>query len=127
MSAEGAPDLSSPPPGEGSGEGESPTTPPRDTGFQPVPNDAQLRKPTIPHHPIPVFHSCLRAFVVKNPFSSALSAALTTFFSIVLYPWGFIPVLYLTLRLHLSKLTAFLFLILCLPTSISTLSQKIGH
>jgi len=65
--------------------------------------------------------------VVKNPFSAALSAAVTTFFSIVLYPWGFIPALYIAIRLHLSKLTAFLFLLLCLPSVIASLSQKIGH
>ena len=112
---------------------------PRDTGFQPVPSDVEHKEsqitkesPPLPLTPSPTpplssRPSCLRAFVVKNPFSAALSAALTTFFSIVLYPWGFIPVLYLALRLHLSKLTAFLFLILCLPTFIPTLSQKIGH
>jgi hypothetical protein len=73
--------------------------------------------------PSPPVTSLLR----NTPLNISLCAAVTTFFSIVLYPWGFIPVLYLAVRLHLSKLTAFLFLILCLPTFIPTLSQRIGH
>ncbi|HEY8746800.1 MAG TPA: hypothetical protein VIM11_02420, partial [Tepidisphaeraceae bacterium] len=57
----------------------------------------------------------------------SLTAAISTFFTIVLWPWGFIPVAYLTIRLHLNKIIALIFILLCMPTPIAHLSARLGH
>jgi glycosyltransferase involved in cell wall biosynthesis len=62
-----------------------------------------------------------------SAFNYSLAAAISTFFSIVLWPWGFIPVAYLTFRLHLSKVMAIAFVLLCLPPVIARLSHRIGQ
>jgi glycosyltransferase involved in cell wall biosynthesis len=64
---------------------------------------------------------------VNLAFSAALTAALSIFFSIVLWPWGFIPVAYLAIRLHLNKLIALAAIILCMPPALARWSLGIGH
>jgi hypothetical protein len=105
-------------PGEASGTGDCPRAGWGEGKFQAMPL-SQHPLPASPYPRIPASPSV--------PFTSALTAAVSTFFPIVLYPWGFLPVLYLSLRLHLNKPLALICVLLCTPPAIANLSTKIGR
>jgi hypothetical protein len=50
-----------------------------------------------------------------NPFVVAISAGLSIIMGIVLWPWGILPVAYVSMRLHLSSVVAFICVMACTP------------
>jgi glycosyltransferase involved in cell wall biosynthesis len=63
----------------------------------------------------------------STPIGLAVSAGLSVLMSIVLWPWGFFAVAYVTTRLHLNKIVALLCVLACMPKIVPRLCSSIGR
>ncbi|HEY1922889.1 MAG TPA: glycosyltransferase family 2 protein [Tepidisphaeraceae bacterium] len=63
----------------------------------------------------------------SSPLGLAASAALTVLVSILLWPWGWIVVLYVAMRWHLNKIMVLAGLAICLPRALPDLCMNIGR
>jgi hypothetical protein len=63
----------------------------------------------------------------NDPIGLAISATLSIIMAIVLWPWGILPVAYVTIRLHLNKIIALACVTACIPTTVPRLCVRIGR
>lgn len=63
----------------------------------------------------------------SSPLGLAAAAVVSILPGIVLWPWGWIVVLYLSFRLHLNKFMVIAMVALCMPTVIPAMCLRIGR
>ncbi|HWE04101.1 MAG TPA: glycosyltransferase family 2 protein [Tepidisphaeraceae bacterium] len=66
-------------------------------------------------------------FENSGPLGLALVTALSIVMAIVLWPWGFIPIAYVTFRLHLNKIAALAWAALCTAPMLHRLCRTVGN
>ena len=57
----------------------------------------------------------------------AVSAALSIIMGIVLWPWGILPIAYVTIRWHLNKMTSLVCLVCCMPPMVPEFCVLVGR